>query len=218
LKSDTISLPHSSDQATSLAQKKKKKKKREMTSQNLNHTHDDAAAKATTTTTIVADPIERMIKKILYLKNPYDQLGVRPETASDAVRKQYRRLTLQVHPDRCSHPQAGEAAAALSRAIAIVESAEQRRPYAEVMARARQKTIDAWERAKRPWKRPRQRPPDDDGVVVAGDDEEEDETFLFEWRRETHAMIAEAEEREKRMKEAKAATDKRAREEEEREK
>ena len=41
--------------------------------------------------------------------NPYEQLNLRFDAADDEVRRQYRKLSLLVHPDKCSHPQAREA-------------------------------------------------------------------------------------------------------------
>ena len=70
-----------------------------------------------TTTSEQKDPVEKLIKRILFLKNPFDQLESRPEMTKDQIRKQYRKLSLQVHPDRCKHPQAHDATAALSKAI-----------------------------------------------------------------------------------------------------
>lgn len=41
--------------------------------------------------------------------NPYEQLNLRFDASPDDVRRQYRKLSLLVHPDKCSHPQARQA-------------------------------------------------------------------------------------------------------------
>ena len=89
---------------------------------------------------------DKMVKRILFLRNPFDVLEVNPETPTDKVRRKYRRLTLLVHPDKCKHPQATEAAASLSKALAILEDPEKRKPFFEITEAARRKVIDTWER------------------------------------------------------------------------
>lgn len=41
--------------------------------------------------------------------NPYEQLNLHFDASLDDVRRQYRKLSLLVHPDKCTHPQAREA-------------------------------------------------------------------------------------------------------------
>jgi len=41
--------------------------------------------------------------------NPYEQLNLRFDASEEEIRKQYRKLSLLVHPDKCSHPQARQA-------------------------------------------------------------------------------------------------------------
>lgn len=169
----------------------------------------DGETKAAAAAAGVDEATDRLIRKILFFKNPYDVLDVRPDTPSERVRKRYRRLTLAVHPDRCTHPRATDAAAALARAAQTLESPAQRRPYAEIMERARKKVADAWDRAGRSWRL--QRSDGDDDIVGGGDDEEEkyDERFVYEWRRETHTAICEIEARMARSSEVAQAEEKR---------
>lgn len=41
--------------------------------------------------------------------NPYERLNLRFTATPEEVRRQYRKLSLMVHPDKCKHPQAAEA-------------------------------------------------------------------------------------------------------------
>ncbi|XP_027344976.1 dnaJ homolog subfamily C member 8-like isoform X2 [Abrus precatorius] len=48
--------------------------------------------------------------------NPFEYLNLSFEASPDDVKRQYRKLSLLVHPDKCKHPQAKEAFAALAKA------------------------------------------------------------------------------------------------------
>jgi hypothetical protein len=41
--------------------------------------------------------------------NPYERLNLRFTATPEEIRKQFRKLSLMVHPDKCKHPQASEA-------------------------------------------------------------------------------------------------------------
>lgn len=48
--------------------------------------------------------------------NPYEQLGLRFDAAVEEVNRHYRKTSLLVHPDKCSHPRAKDAFDALRQA------------------------------------------------------------------------------------------------------
>lgn len=48
--------------------------------------------------------------------NPFEHLNLPFDSSVDDVKKQYRKLSLMVHPDKCKHPQAKEAFGALAKA------------------------------------------------------------------------------------------------------
>ncbi|XP_027342208.1 dnaJ homolog subfamily C member 8-like isoform X2 [Abrus precatorius] len=48
--------------------------------------------------------------------NPFEYLNLSFDSSIDEVKKQYRKLSLMVHPDKCKHPQAKEAFGALAKA------------------------------------------------------------------------------------------------------
>ena len=175
------------------------------------------------------DESETLVKKILFFKNPYDKLDVRPTMSNAAIKRRYRQLTLKVHPDKCHHPKAAEALDALTKALAVVQDPEQRRPYEEVMRRTYKTIEDAWIRKGKKIKVPRENPAGEDKKgeedgEAAEEEEELDESemveckdFMYEWRKETHKTLVELEEQKKRAEKMRLAEEKRAQAEEEKE-
>ncbi|GAV60816.1 DnaJ domain-containing protein [Cephalotus follicularis] len=58
--------------------------------------------------------------------NPYDYLNLPFDASPEDVKKQYRKLSLLVHPDKCKHPQAKEAFEALEKAQQLLLDQEER--------------------------------------------------------------------------------------------
>ncbi|XP_074557833.1 uncharacterized protein LOC141813749 [Curcuma longa] len=58
--------------------------------------------------------------------NPFEHLNLSFESSVDDVKKQYRRLSLLVHPDKCKHPQAKEAFGALAKAQQLLLDPQER--------------------------------------------------------------------------------------------
>jgi len=52
--------------------------------------------------------------------NPFEQLGIKFDTTREDIRKHYRKVSLLVHPDKCSHPRAGDAFDILGQAQATL--------------------------------------------------------------------------------------------------
>ncbi|KAK9122429.1 hypothetical protein Syun_020046 [Stephania yunnanensis] len=61
------------------------------------------------------------------IENLYDVLGVNWKVSSDNVKKRYWKLSLMVHPDKCSHPQAHQAFVALNKAFKDIEDPDMRK-------------------------------------------------------------------------------------------
>ncbi|CAE5962941.1 unnamed protein product [Arabidopsis arenosa] len=59
--------------------------------------------------------------------SPYDVLGVNHNMAADNMKKRYWKLSLLVHPDKCSHPQAQEAFVLLNKAFKELQDPEKRK-------------------------------------------------------------------------------------------
>eukprot|EP00252_Welwitschia_mirabilis_P008940 TRINITY_DN2120_c0_g1_i1.p1 TRINITY_DN2120_c0_g1~~TRINITY_DN2120_c0_g1_i1.p1 ORF type:complete len:247 (+),score=66.68 TRINITY_DN2120_c0_g1_i1:246-986(+) len=58
--------------------------------------------------------------------NPYEHLNLPFDSSADDVKRQYRKLSLLVHPDKCKHPQAKEAFAALAKAQQLLLDPQER--------------------------------------------------------------------------------------------
>ena len=48
--------------------------------------------------------------------NPMEQLGLRFDASLDDIKRQYRKASLLVHPDKCKHPRAQDAFEVLGHA------------------------------------------------------------------------------------------------------
>ncbi|XP_020258513.1 dnaJ homolog subfamily C member 8, partial [Asparagus officinalis] len=58
--------------------------------------------------------------------NPFEHLNLSFDSSPDDVKKQYRKLSLMVHPDKCKHPQAKEAFGALAKAQQLLLDPQER--------------------------------------------------------------------------------------------
>ncbi|KAJ1686895.1 hypothetical protein LUZ63_018285 [Rhynchospora breviuscula] len=58
--------------------------------------------------------------------NPFEHLKLPFDVSTDDVKKQYRKLSLLVHPDKCKHPQAKEAFGALAKAQQLLLDPQER--------------------------------------------------------------------------------------------
>ncbi|XP_073040498.1 J domain-containing protein spf31 isoform X1 [Primulina eburnea] len=58
--------------------------------------------------------------------NSFEHLNLPFDSSPDDVKKQYRKLSLLVHPDKCKHPQAKEAFAALAKAQQLLHDPQER--------------------------------------------------------------------------------------------
>ncbi|XP_061353658.1 uncharacterized protein LOC133298406 isoform X2 [Gastrolobium bilobum] len=58
--------------------------------------------------------------------NPFEHLKLPFDSSIDDVKKQYRKLSLMVHPDKCKHPQAKEAFGALAKAQQLLVDQNER--------------------------------------------------------------------------------------------
>ncbi|KAM0950943.1 putative DnaJ domain, Chaperone J-domain superfamily [Dioscorea sansibarensis] len=58
--------------------------------------------------------------------NPFEHLNLSFDSSPEEVKKQYRKLSLLVHPDKCKHPQAKEAFGALAKAQQLLLDPQER--------------------------------------------------------------------------------------------
>ena len=88
---------------------------------------DDDALLASFFAEVKAADRDAEVNRILgaFKLNPYEQLGARFDADSSELSRAYRRASLLVHPDKCSHPRASDAFDLLgAAAAALKEGAE----------------------------------------------------------------------------------------------
>lgn len=69
------------------------------------------------------------VEKITRCKDYYKMLGITKETSDQELKKQYRKLALQFHPDKNKAPGASDAFKAISNAFDVLGDPEKRRCY-----------------------------------------------------------------------------------------
>ncbi|KAG7175150.1 DnaJ subfamily B member 12-like, partial [Homarus americanus] len=69
------------------------------------------------------------VKRIMRCKDYYEILGVTKEATDSDLKKTYRKLALQFHPDKNKAPGAGEAFKAVGNAFAVLSDAEKKKQY-----------------------------------------------------------------------------------------
>ncbi|KAH0479364.1 MAG: hypothetical protein KVP17_002189 [Porospora cf. gigantea B] len=72
---------------------------------------------------------ERLSRSIIKKTNLYDVLGVGKDASDDDVKKAYRKLALQMHPDKNKAPCAEEAFKKVSKAFQVLSDTDKRRRY-----------------------------------------------------------------------------------------
>ncbi|CAN7038187.1 unnamed protein product [Brassica rapa subsp. trilocularis] len=58
--------------------------------------------------------------------NPFEHLNLSFDSSTDDVKRQYRKISLMVHPDKCKHPQAQDAFGALAKAQQLLLNDQER--------------------------------------------------------------------------------------------
>ncbi|XP_037916343.1 dnaJ homolog subfamily B member 14 isoform X2 [Hermetia illucens] len=69
------------------------------------------------------------VKRIKKCKDYYEVLGVTKEASDSEIKKSYKKLALQLHPDKNKAPGAVEAFKAVGNAVAILTDVEKRKSY-----------------------------------------------------------------------------------------
>ncbi|KAJ6744821.1 DNAJ HEAT SHOCK N-TERMINAL DOMAIN-CONTAINING PROTEIN [Salix purpurea] len=100
--------------------------------------------------------------------SPYDVVGVNRNMSADNLKKRYWKLSLLVHPDKCSHPQAHQAFVKLNKAFKDLQDPEKRKLLDdEIKRKEEQEELKVELRAMREaaqWRRMQ-------GISMEGDDE-----------------------------------------------
>lgn len=99
--------------------------------ENLRHRSSHASANGEATSEqkdYTPDQLEA-VKKIRKCKDYYEILGVSKDAPDADLKKQYKKLALQFHPDKNRAPGASEAFKAIGNAFAVLTDADKRRRY-----------------------------------------------------------------------------------------
>lgn len=81
-----------------------------------------------TETSINKEHVEA-VKRVKKCKDYYEILGVTKEATDSEIKKAYKKLALQLHPDKNKTPGANEAFKAIGNAVAILTDPEKRKQY-----------------------------------------------------------------------------------------
>ncbi|PIC34291.1 hypothetical protein B9Z55_013991 [Caenorhabditis nigoni] len=79
---------------------------------------------------------KELVERIRHCKDYYEILKVDKQASDDDIRKEYRKMALKLHPDKCRAPHATEAFKALGNAYAVLSDADKRRQYDQFGAEA----------------------------------------------------------------------------------
>ncbi|KAL7289901.1 hypothetical protein TKK_0016292 [Trichogramma kaykai] len=69
------------------------------------------------------------VKRIKKCKDYYEILGLKKDATDSDIKKSYKKLALQLHPDKNKAPGAAEAFKAIGNAVAILTDSEKRKQY-----------------------------------------------------------------------------------------
>ncbi|KAH0660783.1 hypothetical protein KY289_029531 [Solanum tuberosum] len=78
--------------------------------------------------------------------NPFEYLNLSFDSSIDEVKKQYRKLSLLVHPDKCKHPQAKEAFGALAKAQQLLLDQQERDYILSQVVAAKEELRSKWKK------------------------------------------------------------------------
>ncbi|XP_009587077.1 J domain-containing protein spf31-like isoform X4 [Nicotiana tomentosiformis] len=78
--------------------------------------------------------------------NPFEYLNMSFDSSIDDVKKQYRKLSLLVHPDKCKHPQAKEAFGALAKAQQLLLDPQERDYILNQVNAAKEELRSKWKK------------------------------------------------------------------------
>jgi len=107
------------------AQQRSSSTSRSRTADNLG---SDGEASATAAGDYTQEQVEA-VKRVRRCQDYYEILGVSKDAAETELKKSYRKMALQFHPDKNKAPGAGEAFKAIGNAYAVLSDAEKRRQY-----------------------------------------------------------------------------------------
>jgi len=128
--------------------------------------------------------VERLTSKTL--DSAFQVLQISPEASENDITKQYRKLSVLIHPDKCKHEKAAEAFQVLAKAYADTKDPSYQDKYKEVVGEAKRRVREQREKENKERERKGEDPLD-----MQGNDF--DQAVLKECERMTTAATEEAE-------------------------
>ncbi|KAF8819428.1 DnaJ domain-containing protein [Cardiosporidium cionae] len=74
-------------------------------------------------------------------KNPFQTFQLTPDASEEDIKRQFRKISLLIHPDKCSHLKAREAFQILSKAYETLQKPEMRKKYDSVIVKAKKRVL-----------------------------------------------------------------------------
>jgi DnaJ family protein C protein 8 len=92
---------------------------------------------------------ENEVNRILgaFKLNPYEMLGLRFTATDDDVKRAYRKVSLAVHPDKCSHPRAKDAFEIIGHAQKELLNEDKRKSLDFLLGVAKEEVQKEWRKA-----------------------------------------------------------------------
>ncbi|PRW44555.1 J domain-containing spf31 [Chlorella sorokiniana] len=79
--------------------------------------------------------------------NPFEQMNLHNDATPEEVRRQYRKISLMVHPDKCKHPRAKDAFEVIGAAQKAILDEEQRKKLDFLLDHAKEEVKKEWKKA-----------------------------------------------------------------------
>lgn len=92
---------------------------------------------------------ENQVHRVLgaFKLNPYEMLGIRFDVSVEDIPRAYRKVSLAVHPDKCSHPRAHEAFEIIGHAQKELLDPEKKARLDLMLGTAKDSVIRDWKKA-----------------------------------------------------------------------
>lgn len=163
------------------------------------HADDDPALKAFYADMKEVDR-ENQVNRVLgaFKLNPYEMLGLRFNASIDDIPRAYRKVSLAVHPDKCTHPRAKDAFEIIGHAQKELLDAEKKNRLDLMLQTAKEGVVRDWKKAAKT------DPASQVAVALHGMDSVlgtwmESEEFHEAWKRKARDILAKTEWKKRKM-------------------
>lgn len=145
---------------------------------------------------------ENEVNRILgaFKLNPYEMLNLRFTATPEDVRRAYRKISLSVHPDKCTHPRAKDAFETIGHAQKELLDEEKKKNLDFLLGAAKAEVLKEWRKTAKHDAAARLAAMMDDagkeGVVASWEASDE---FHEAWKTKARDVLAKAEWRKRKM-------------------